>query len=181
MAAYAECGNITQAAKLAKVNRCQHYKWMEEDPAYAVRFDEAHEAACDALEQEARRRATKGVNEPVFHKGAKVATVKKYSDTLLIFLMKGAMPEKYRERVDNTHSGHLQHTARIDVRQVLDEIESDERFEQFARQSLGSVHAGYLGHHGEQGTVATGSASNGHRPSGNGHHPQTHGKPPAGD
>jgi hypothetical protein len=37
-----------------------------------------------------------------------------YSDTLLIFLLKGARPEKYRERADVRHSG------KIDVSKLTD-------------------------------------------------------------
>lgn len=33
--------------------------------------------------------------------------MKKYSDTLTIFLLKGAMPEKYRERVDTRVDGGM--------------------------------------------------------------------------
>lgn len=36
-----------------------------------------------------------------------VDTVRKYSDTLTIFLLKGAMPEKYRERQDLNLSGKI--------------------------------------------------------------------------
>jgi hypothetical protein len=40
----------------------------------------------------------------VFWHGRQVATVKDYDTTLLIFAAKGAMPEKYKDRVDTTHS-----------------------------------------------------------------------------
>lgn len=43
------------------------------------------------------RRAREGVDEPVFYQGDECGSVRKYSDTLAIFLLKGAMPEKYRE------------------------------------------------------------------------------------
>lgn len=98
LAAYAECGNLTEAAKLAQCSRRQHYRWMENEK-YQKLFSDAHEKACDALEKEARRRAVTGVTKPVFHKGEKVGVVREYSDTLLIFLMKGNQPEKYRENV----------------------------------------------------------------------------------
>ena len=70
-----------------------------------ARVAEAREEACDALEAEARRRAVEGVRKPVYYRGEIVGTVKEYSDTLLIFLMKGAMPEKYRENVKIEHTG----------------------------------------------------------------------------
>jgi hypothetical protein len=39
----------------------------------------------------------------VFWQGQQVATVKDYDTTLLLFAAKGAMPEKYRDHVNNTH------------------------------------------------------------------------------
>jgi hypothetical protein len=64
----------------------------------------AKEMAADRLEEEAWRRAVDGVDEPVgFYRGKPSAWVKRYSDTLLIFLLKALRPEKYRERYE--HSG----------------------------------------------------------------------------
>lgn len=98
LAAYAQTGNVSAAAKLAEVSRRSHYEWLARDKRYAEKFAEAVDEAADRLETEARRRAVSGVSEPVLYKGVQVATVKKYSDTLLIFLLKGARPEKYAER-----------------------------------------------------------------------------------
>lgn len=103
LAAFGGCGNISTAAKLTEIDRKEHYRWLESDPAYAERFKGATEEAADALEHEARRRAVEGVEEPVgWFQGQPGGYVKKYSDTLLIFLLKGARPEKYRERYEHT-------------------------------------------------------------------------------
>lgn len=117
LAAYAKLGNITAAATAAKVGRRSHLRWLEE-PEYAAAFAEAKEEACELLEAEARRRAVEGVEEPVVYQGQiqysgtgkakKPVTIRRYSDTLLIFLMKGAMPEKYRDNVRVEHTGELQ-------------------------------------------------------------------------
>ena len=98
LAAVAEVGNITVAASLSGCARTQHYNWLKVVDGYREAFDEAMENAADLLEKEARRRAVEGVAEPVFHNGKAVGAVRKYSDTLLIFLLKGARPERYRER-----------------------------------------------------------------------------------
>lgn len=106
LAAYAKVGNLTCAARLSKCDRNNHYRWLREDPDYPQRYKEAGDEALDSLEAEARRRAVEGVERPVFNsKGEKVGAVRKYSDTLLIFLLKGANPEKYRDRFDHQHSG----------------------------------------------------------------------------
>ena len=59
----------------------------------------------DMLEDEAVRRAKDGVERPVYQGGKLVGHVQEYSDTLLIFLLKGARPEKYRDRVQRELSG----------------------------------------------------------------------------
>ena len=100
LAEYKLSATITHAAEIALIARQRHYKWLDKDPTYAKAFEEAKIAATDSLVAEARRRATQGVNEPVYYKGEVVGTIRKYSDTLLIFLLKGALPEVYRERYE---------------------------------------------------------------------------------
>ena len=100
LAAYAILGNKTRAAEAAGCDRHMHLYWLEHDHAYPVLFDKAHREATERLTEEARRRAVDGVDEPVFYKGDECGSIRRYSDTLLIFLMKGAMPETYRERYE---------------------------------------------------------------------------------
>src|SRR5512143_170030 len=76
------------------------YRLRYEDDEFRQQWDEAIQLGIEAQEDEMRRRAFQGVSEPVFYQGVEVATVKKYSDTLAMFLMKGAKPERYRERVE---------------------------------------------------------------------------------
>ena len=98
--AYKECATITHAVRIAKIVRQSHYNWLAKDKEYQTAFAEAEVAATDALIAEARRRATQGVSEPVYYKGEVVGAIQKYSDSLLMFLIKGALPEVYRERYE---------------------------------------------------------------------------------
>lgn len=142
LVALAECGNVSEAAKAAGVNRTAAHRARQvciakrlvaglapapssvtagdeaaapsSDLAapssnfsappgdFAAQWDEAIETAIDALEHEARRRAVKGVDEPVFYQGNVCGVVTRYSDTLLIQLLKAHRPEKYRERHELT-------------------------------------------------------------------------------
>jgi len=59
------------------------------------------------LEDEAIRRAHQGISVPVLHKGKQVYVdgrplyKTEYSDQLLMFLLRGLDPERYRERFDH--------------------------------------------------------------------------------
>lgn len=97
LAAYSECCRVGEAAKLAGIDRDRHYEWLRDDSDYRDTFEATKELVCQQLEDEAVRRAREGVDEPVFYQGEECGTIRRYSDTLLIFIMKGAMPAKYRE------------------------------------------------------------------------------------
>ena len=80
---YLEFGTITAGCLGANINRCTWYKWIKTDPEFATKVENAKEEVTDGLEQVAITRAKGG------------------SDTLLIFLLKGNRPEKYKERTLN--------------------------------------------------------------------------------
>ena len=101
--AFACGGSIRLAAEAAKVSRRNHCRWLKSDPKYAEAFEDARERAIEAMEAEARRRAVEGVREPVFFEGEVCGHRQRYSDNLLMFLLKGANLEKYRDRADVTH------------------------------------------------------------------------------
>ena len=104
---YAETGNVSLAAKAAGTSRATVYRWKGEDPDFATAWDSAAEEAADRLEQEAWRRAVQGTDEPVHYQGQRVDIVKRYSDTLLIFLLKGFRPKKYQDRQQIQHLGEV--------------------------------------------------------------------------
>lgn len=87
------------------------YDWREADSDFAAAWDRAKAIGMDALEDEATRRAFEGIDKPIVHQGVITDTIKEYSDTLAIFLLKGGKPEKYKDRVE--HSGQVDIAARI--------------------------------------------------------------------
>ena len=112
--ALAHCGNVSEAARTVGVSRPTLYDYRKTDAIFAAEWDSAAELGADALEDEARRRAHDGVEEPltcakglIYRPDGSEATVTKYSDTLLIFLLKGAKPEKYRDKSSVEVSGSL--------------------------------------------------------------------------
>lgn len=103
--ALARTGVVTAACKFAGCGRNTAYYQRGIDADFAIAWDEAAEMAADKLEREAWRRAT-GYWEPVIDKeGKRIARIKKYSDSLLILLLRAARPEKFRERTEVRHDG----------------------------------------------------------------------------
>lgn len=96
-AALAETCNVGRACRAVGISRQTAYNWREADADFALAWDRAMKAGLLALEDEAHRRAFEGTDEPVFYKGDECGSVRKYSDTLAIFLLKAHAPEKYRE------------------------------------------------------------------------------------
>lgn len=116
-----KCGNITAACKLAKIDRKAVYRWKP-DPAFLVEYKEALSMGIDAIEDEATRRAFEGVKKPVFQQGKRVGYVQEFSDTLMIFLLKGRRPEIFKDRHELTgkDGGPIQ-TTNVDLKDLTTE------------------------------------------------------------
>ena len=99
-------GNVRLGAQAAGVHRRLVYRWKEADEAFAEELREAQLEAVEVLEGEAQRRALEGatsVRRVYDRTGTLIARREevRYSDALLIFLLKAWAPEKYRERFDH--------------------------------------------------------------------------------
>lgn len=99
---YAREGTVHRGCEAAGVSRRAVYNWIEADKLFAAKFERAREIATDILEEEARRRALKGVEEPVFYQGQVVGSVQKYSDILIMMLLNGHRPERFKNRQEHT-------------------------------------------------------------------------------
>lgn len=95
-----ELPDVTAAAQAIGMSRSYMYALKDGDPAFSAAWDAAIKVGLGAVEAELLRRAVTGIDEPVFYQGARVDTVKRKSDVLLMFYLKAHMPEKYRERVE---------------------------------------------------------------------------------
>lgn len=100
-----ELGTVSAAARKMGLSRQAHYFWMHEDSDYRRAYQRAREMANDLIEEEAYRRGVEGEEVEIYYKGEKVGTKKVYSDTLLAILLKGAFPDKYKDRVQEEHVG----------------------------------------------------------------------------
>ncbi len=78
--------SVRTAADAAGVTFDKPYEWREADPEFAERWQFAEEAGTDLIEEEAYRRAVKGVEKPIYRGGEVVGHVADYSDSMLMFI-----------------------------------------------------------------------------------------------
>jgi hypothetical protein len=108
--ALAETGIVSAAVEIAGTSRTRVYDLRKRDAGFAAGWEEAEERAADALETEAWRRAVVGVQEPLVS-GGKVMrddegqplAIRRYSDTLMLALLKARRPERFKDRAVVEH------------------------------------------------------------------------------
>lgn len=115
LAAYELTCRVGPAAKIAGVERQQHYRWLE-DPEYAKRFEEARRVVGDRVKDEMYRRAMVGLRRYKFTRsGAPLyfpGTQEPYyevvlSDDILKMLGKAHFPDEFREVRENRNADDL--------------------------------------------------------------------------
>lgn len=200
LSAYAMVGIVTAAAEAAGMTRRAHQYAMAETgprgPIYRRAFKAARKEAIERMEAEARRRAMEGERELVTYLGQPVFVwvkggvvvppdtkgavqeplyTTKRSDNLLMFSLKGAKPEKYRERIDNQHSGPKGAPIKISVEAMRQELVGNDEFLDFqrSRANPANLHAGLVCPNGQQRQMGNGQASGHAGPQTNGHHKPT--------
>lgn len=90
-----QTGNLTVSARKVGVHLHSIYQAAKFNPRFKEALALAKAEAVANLEEEARRRAMDGVEEPVFYQGEEVGTVRKYSDRLMEILLEAHKPKKY--------------------------------------------------------------------------------------
>jgi hypothetical protein len=96
---FAKTGVLRRACSTAHISPTAVYYHKRKSPLFALRLTIYKDIGGDALEEEAFRRAVEGVNKDIFWQGGVCGTETVYSDSLLSMLLKGAKPDKYKDRV----------------------------------------------------------------------------------
>lgn len=96
---FAKTGVLRRACKRAGISPTSVYYHQNKTPLFALRMKIYKDIGGDALEEEAFRRAVKGITKDIYWQGGVCGSEKVYSDSLLAMLLKGAKPEKYKDRV----------------------------------------------------------------------------------
>ncbi len=91
--------HATDAADRAGVARGTVYIRRRDDEEFRKAWNEAAILGTEMLESEANRRAYYGWLEPIFYKGDQAGAVRKYSDAVLMFLLRSRDPNKYRDNM----------------------------------------------------------------------------------
>jgi hypothetical protein len=98
--AFAQRGIVHGAAIAGGISRKTVFAWRHTDPTFAACFEEAEAEARDVLRGEAFRRAVVGWEEYVVSAGHLVLgpdgqplTRRRYSDTMLIAMLRARVPE----------------------------------------------------------------------------------------
>jgi hypothetical protein len=88
--------SVAASYRIAGLGKATVYEWRRDHPAFAQAWQDSLDEGTDAIEDEAHRRAVYGVDRPVFQGGKCVGHVTEYSDILLIMLLRGRAPHKYK-------------------------------------------------------------------------------------
>jgi hypothetical protein len=97
--------SLKDAARLSNISQTVTLRRRATDPEFAEAWRTAAAIGTEHLEEEAARRAYHGTLKPVFYKGVKCGVVREYSDSLMMFLLKGRKPEVYRDNVGDNVRG----------------------------------------------------------------------------
>ena len=97
LARLAECGQVLKAGLAAGVDSSNLYKERNRDAVFAQEWADAIDIAMYGAESELHRRAVEGVDTPVYQGGKLVGDITRYSDVLLMFMLKAHNPAKYRD------------------------------------------------------------------------------------
>lgn len=148
-------GNISLTCKTIKVvARSDVFNWRRDDPEFLAAFKEAEEESIEHLEAEAFRRAKEGVREGIYHRGKRVGYVLRYSDKLLLAMLRARNPGKWGYQVNvkgemnHGHQGHV--TLGISMQDVLNELDKRQGN---VGPGGGDPNAGAIRAEGEQGKV----------------------------
>jgi hypothetical protein len=89
---------VTIAAATIPMSRTMLYQFRKDDEGFKQEWDDAIESSYDRLEEEARRRAERGVLKPVYQGGSKVGHVREFSDSLMSLLLRARRRKVFSEK-----------------------------------------------------------------------------------
>ncbi|XDZ66192.1 hypothetical protein AB8880_02025 [Alphaproteobacteria bacterium LSUCC0684] len=120
-------GNISAAVRESGLSRSTVYFWRSHDHEFATRWEEALTEATDKLAQEARRRALDGIEVVKYYQGEPVGTIRRYSDQLLMFLLRAYRPSVYGPSLSqDKNSGNNARQARKSLIKKMEALDHED-------------------------------------------------------
>jgi hypothetical protein len=87
--------SIAATCRRMNITKNCNFHWCHRDPEFVRAMTRAREDVADNLAAESLRRAYTGILEDVYYRGSVIGQKRRYSDRMLIFLLKWLLPEKY--------------------------------------------------------------------------------------
>jgi len=115
---FAKTGHFTMSCKVAGVTATTVYQYMRTSDEFKAAVEEAREYSVELMESEARRRAVEGISRIIYYQGMPCGREQQYSDGLLMFLLKGNAPGKYKDRAE------INSNVNMTVKSLADTISS---------------------------------------------------------
>ena len=112
--------SVGKAASAANIARSTVYAQRKGDKSFGSEWDDAVEEGTDKLEDEAWRRAVEGDDVPVgFYEGVAGEHVKKYSDSLLILLLKARRRTKFGDKIETSTGENSMDELNAEDKEIL--------------------------------------------------------------
>lgn len=106
---FKECNSITQAAKAVSISTNTVYEAKASDLDFRASLERAERDILSNLEEEAYRRAVKGVKKAVYHQGRLVGYELQYSDRLLEMMLRARDRDRYTQSTNINVQGKVEH------------------------------------------------------------------------
>jgi hypothetical protein len=121
-------GNVTDAARVARISDTTFYRHLNKDPEFARLCEMARATAAQPLETLAWQRATEGAPETIIRNGEVVQIKVKPSDALMRLLLQASNPKKYgrlssggasRRQIEKEVRERIEAEVRAEVEETL--------------------------------------------------------------
>ncbi len=119
----AKSRSVVKASRAVGISQSTLYLHRRTNPTFRAAWAEALDRGDELLTQEAMRRVMAGIEHPVFYRGEKIASVRRYSDALLINLLKVQL----KRREDRQARESAEKATKDELAEILELIDGETR------------------------------------------------------
>lgn len=111
-------GNISASARAANISARAAHGLKAHDMEFSQEWDLAKDESIDELEAALRKRAIEGVEKPVYYAGKECGTLRSYSDSVGMYILKTHRGDGDQEIAKNTNN-EKQSIREVSARELL--------------------------------------------------------------